>query len=200
MTRAATLAPPVNVEQNLERKTSCEPIGTRFRCRCRVLCVVFVAPRALTDRRTSLYLEGGVIFGSARILVVDLLTGRLPAELVTGVLVLRGHRITETSQEVGRRWLGSAFGSIDVDGLCVCVSLKAFILRLLRQKNRTAFIKAFSGAPVSFTRGFARVDRVMRSLFVRHLMLWPRFQVAASPSGFPFFGHFRLLFLLWTAC
>lgn len=119
-------------------------------------------PRFLTGEcgvndRTSLYLEGGVIFGSARILVVDLLTGRLPAELVTGVLVLRGHRITETSQE-------------------------AFILRLLRQKNRTAFIKAFSGAPVSFTRGFARVDRVMRSLFVRHLMLWPRFQATVQAT------------------
>lgn len=48
-------------------------------------------------------------------------------------------------------------------------------MRLFRSKNKTGFIKAFSGSPISFTAGFCQVSRVMRSLFVRNLYLWPRF-------------------------
>ena len=107
--------------------------------------------------RQSVYMEGGVIFSSSRILVVVMLMGRLPIELVTGVLVYKAHHVIETSQE-------------------------AFILRLYRQKNKKGFIKAFSSSPVSFTRGFSQVNRVMRSLFVRHLFLWPRFQATIQGS------------------
>lgn len=56
-------------------------------------------------------MEGGVIFSSSRILVVDMLMDRMPIDLITGVLVYKAHRIIETSQE-------------------------AFILRLYRQKNK----------------------------------------------------------------
>ena len=41
---------------------------------------------------------------------------------------------------------------------------------------QTGFVKAFSDNPVAFTSGFCRVERVMKSLFVRKLYLWPRFQ------------------------
>lgn len=61
--------------------------------------------------RQSVYMEGGVIFSSSRILVVDMLMDRMPIDLVTGMLVYKAHRIIETSQE-------------------------AFILRLYRQKNK----------------------------------------------------------------
>ena len=37
------------------------------------------------------------------------------------------------------------------------------------------FIKAFSDSPVSFTAGFCHVERVMKTLFIRKLFLWPRF-------------------------
>lgn len=117
-------------------------------------------------------MEGGVIFSSSRILVVDMLMDRIPVDMVTGILVFKAHKIIETSQE-------------------------AFILRLFRQKNKVffsivllnvvhelkkvidlqkGFIKAFSSSPVSFTRGFSQVSRAMKCLFVRHLFLWPRFQ------------------------
>lgn len=56
-------------------------------------------------------MEGGVIFSSSRILVVDMLMERLPIDLVTGVMVYKAHKVIETSQE-------------------------AFILRLYRQKNK----------------------------------------------------------------
>ena len=75
---------------------------------------------------------------------------RIPAHLVTGLMVYRAHRIIDSCQE-------------------------SFILRLYRQKNKTGFVKAFSGSPVSFSQGFCQVERVMKNLFIRHLHLWPRY-------------------------
>jgi len=103
-----------------------------------------------TSEREIVYLEGGVLFITTRILVVDFLMDRIPANLITGVLVYRAHRIIDSCQE-------------------------SFILRLYRQKNKKGFVKAFSNSPVSFSQGFCQVERVMKNLFVRHLHLWPRF-------------------------
>ncbi|XP_046400907.1 DNA repair endonuclease XPF [Ischnura elegans] len=119
-------------------------------------------PRVVTSdvhvsERESFYLCGGVIFASARILVVDLLKGRVPVDHITGFLVCRAHRILESCQE-------------------------AFALRLYRQSNKTGFVKSFSNCPEAFTVGFARVERVMRALFARNLLLWPRFHATVASS------------------
>ena len=66
-----------------------------------------------------------MLFVTTRILVVDMLMERLPINLVTGILVVRGHKTAEPCQE-------------------------SFILRLFRQKNKTGFIKAFSSSPGAF--------------------------------------------------
>ena len=58
-----------------------------------------------------MYLAGGVLFVSSRILVVDLLKDRVPVSLVTGLLVCRAHTLLESCQE-------------------------AFAIRLYRQKNK----------------------------------------------------------------
>ena len=42
--------------------------------------------------RESVYLRGGVLFVTSRILVVDMLTKRLPIHLVTGIVVYRAHK------------------------------------------------------------------------------------------------------------
>ncbi|XP_072337890.1 DNA repair endonuclease XPF [Scyliorhinus torazame] len=117
-------------------------------------------PRIITNEipsndRYTVYTEGGVLFVTSRILVVDFLTDRIPANLITGILVYKAHRIIESCQE-------------------------AFILRLYRQKNKQGFIKAFTDNAVAFSLGFCRVERVMRSLFVRKLYLWPRFHIAVG--------------------
>lgn len=104
-----------------------------------------------TSEREIVYLEGGVLFITTRILVVDFLMDRIPSHLITGVLVYRAHRIIDSCQE-------------------------SFILRLYRQKNKKGFVKAFSSSPVSFSQGFCQVERVMKNLFIKHLHLWPRFQ------------------------
>ena len=42
--------------------------------------------------RASIYLEGGVLFITTRILVVDMLVERIPVHLVSGILVYRAHK------------------------------------------------------------------------------------------------------------
>lgn len=119
-------------------------------------------PRTVTSdiqstERYNVYTEGGVLFVTSRILVVDFLTDRIPAHLISGILVYRAHKIIESCQE-------------------------AFILRLFRQKNKTGFIKAFSDKAISFSSGFCQVERVMRNLFVKKLYLWPRFQASVNTA------------------
>ncbi|XP_033737580.1 DNA repair endonuclease XPF-like [Pecten maximus] len=109
-----------------------------------------------TDRQ-NVYMQGGVLFITSRILVVDLLTDRVPLDHVTGILVYKAHRIVESGQE-------------------------AFILRLFRQKNKNGFIKAFTDNACAFTVGFAHVERTMKNLFVRKLFLWPRFHASVASS------------------
>jgi DNA excision repair protein ERCC-4 len=49
--------------------------------------------------RKTLYLRGGCVFVTSRILVVDLLHGRLGRGSVAGVLLLHAHRVWEDSLE-----------------------------------------------------------------------------------------------------
>lgn len=124
-----------------------------------------------------MYLDGGVLFVSGRIFVVDLLKNRVPLNLMTGILVYRAHNILNSFQE-------------------------AFALRLFRQNNKvkslrrlldpgsliispffqTGFIKAFTNSSLAFTVGYSQVERVMKSLFVKQLYLWPRFHAIVSNS------------------
>lgn len=119
-------------------------------------------PKVITNEYTPqhreiVYLEGGVLFLSSRILVVDLLKNRIPIDKITGFLVYRAHSILESCQE-------------------------AFAIRLFRQKNKVGFVKAFSSSAQSFTRGFAQVQHIMKTLFVCNLYLWPRFHATVKSS------------------
>ncbi|XP_077406225.1 DNA repair endonuclease XPF [Vanacampus margaritifer] len=119
-------------------------------------------PRTVTSEvqgteRYDVYTKGGVLFVTSRILVVDFLTDRIPAHLISGILVYRAHKIIESCQE-------------------------AFILRLFRQKNKTGFIKAFTDKATAFSSGFCQVERVMRNLFVKKLYIWPRFQASVNTA------------------
>lgn len=104
----------------------------------------------LSSERRNMYFKGGVFFVTSRILVVDMLTKRLPIDYVTGIIVQRAHKTGISSQE-------------------------SFILRLFRENNSAGFIKGFSDRPTAFMSGFAQVERIMKQLFVRKLYLRPRF-------------------------
>jgi DNA excision repair protein ERCC-4 len=51
-----------------------------------------------TDRQ-DIYLGGGVMFVTSRILVVDMLQNRIPMELISGIIVTHAERLTETCSE-----------------------------------------------------------------------------------------------------
>ena len=68
----------------------------------RVMSLVAVTPWKASQYnvcrcRESLYLAGGVLFVTSRILVVDMLTKKLPIHLVTGIVVYRAHKYVMVS-------------------------------------------------------------------------------------------------------
>ncbi|KAG0345703.1 hypothetical protein BG005_001192 [Podila minutissima] len=107
--------------------------------------------------RSDLYRFGGVMAITSRILVMDLLTGRIPVHLITGILVANAHRVTATTTE-------------------------AFILRLYRQGNSQGFVKAFSDQPEVISAGFATLEKTLKLLYLRKVNLWPRFHLTVTES------------------
>ena len=105
--------------------------------------------------RIELYNKGGAFSITSRILIVDMLNDRVPLHKVAGIVVNNAHRLTETCAE-------------------------AFIVRLFRQANRAGFVRAFSDRPQAMSSGFAKTERIMKSLFVRRLYIWPRFHLSVS--------------------
>ncbi|XP_027360566.1 DNA repair endonuclease UVH1 isoform X2 [Abrus precatorius] len=105
--------------------------------------------------RHALYSSGNIFFITPRILIVDLLTNKLPTSKISGLVLLNAHSLSETSTE-------------------------AFIVRIFRSLNRDAYVRAFSDKPHAMVSGFAKAERAMKCLHVRKLHLWPRFQVYVS--------------------
>jgi DNA excision repair protein ERCC-4 len=108
-------------------------------------------------QRKAIYLQGGPIFITSRVLIVDLLKKRLPSHLIAGFVVNQAHYLSETSTE-------------------------AFILRTYRQTNKTGFIKAFSEHPLELSGGFNTMAKVMRNAFLTKVFLWPRFHKIVQES------------------
>ena len=107
--------------------------------------------------RQRLYLAGGVLSVTCRILLVDLLNKVIAADLVSGLVLCDAHRCDDESAE-------------------------AFIVRLYRQGNAHGFLKAFSDEPAAFSSGFFGLDKIMRALHLRSLQLYPRFHLAVQRS------------------
>lgn len=107
------------------------------------------------EERVVLYRSGGVLAVTSRILVTDLLKGLVPMHLVTGLMILNAHKVTETSAE-------------------------AFVIKLFREENKIGFIKAFSDSPESFTQGFNKLGKSLKYLHLRRLFLWPRFHFSVK--------------------
>lgn len=51
---------------------------------------------------------------------------------------------------------------------------EAFIARLFRKQNRIGFVKAFSDEPMDFQKGFGKLEKIMKLLFVEKVFLYPR--------------------------
>ncbi|KAI5961113.1 rad16 [Candida margitis] len=117
---------------------------------------VTVSGESQSSKRKLIYSEGGIISITPRVLVVDILSGILDVNDITGLFVLHAERIKETSND-------------------------AFIISLFRDKNEWGFIKAFSDEPESFT-GFTPLATKLKVLRVANVILWPRFHVTVTQS------------------
>lgn len=124
--------------------------------KCRGLSLVNTESMSVTTRQ-RLYARGGIISITSRILIVDMLSGLLNADTVTGLVLLHADSVVATSTE-------------------------AFIVRIFRQQNKSGFLKAFSDSPESFVRGFSPLSTMMRNLFLRKPALYPRFHVTVAKS------------------
>lgn len=108
--------------------------------------------------RLRAYERRGVVCITERILLGDLLRGKLLAESVGGVILTRAERVRELSPP-------------------------AFVLRLLRDRApRTTFVKAFTEDAESMASGFGTIEKAMNTLQVSRVSLWPRFHVTVGSS------------------
>ncbi|KAG5372418.1 DNA repair protein [Yarrowia sp. C11] len=106
----------------------------------------------LASERVRMYRAGGVFSITSRVLIVDMLRGYIDVPQISAVVILNAHRATEAS-------------------------LEAFILRVLKQDNPWATIKALSDQPERFIRGFSPLTQMQKNLFVKKTRLWPRFHL-----------------------
>lgn len=107
-----------------------------------------------TTKRRLAYQKGGALSISSRILVVDLLTGIISPQDITGIVVIHCERVKETSNE-------------------------SFIVNLYKDGNDWGFVKAISDEPESFT-GFTPLATKLKVLRLLNVFLWPRFHVEVS--------------------
>lgn len=109
------------------------------------------------EKRRQLYLSGGIFSVTSRILIVDLLSGVVHPNKITGMMVLNVETLRDFSNE-------------------------SFILEMYRSKNKWGFIKAFSESPESFVMEFSPLMKKMKDLRLKNVLLWPRFRVEISQS------------------
>lgn len=101
------------------------------------------------EERALALAAGGIFAVSARVLVPDLLAGRVLPETLDGIVVNHAHTVGELSAE-------------------------AFALRLYRQKSEKGFVYGLSDKPEAFLRGQASIEKVMQRCFANELEVWPR--------------------------
>ena len=105
--------------------------------------------------RLRLYDSSSCLCVTTRILVVDLLSGRLDPGHVSGIVVLNAHNVSESSGE-------------------------GFVVKLYRTKGGTGFVRAFSEHPMALTSEFAKAEKVLKALHCNNFQLWPRFRTAVQ--------------------
>ncbi|GBE59877.1 DNA repair protein [Babesia ovata] len=117
------------------------------------MCVKIPQPRfidgtVVAQEREKMYIEGGIFGLPPRILLVDLLTAKLAPELVSGIIIVNAHRMMQDYNI-------------------------PFLIKLLRTRNRLAFIKAMTDNVVSLREG-RKLSFILKSLFTADCFIFPR--------------------------
>ncbi|AGO10642.1 AaceriAFR456Cp [[Ashbya] aceris (nom. inval.)] len=108
-------------------------------------------------QRTEVYSGGGIISVTSRILIVDMLSGIIHPNVVTGLFIMHADLLTNYSTE-------------------------SFIVDIYREHNRWGFIKAVTESPESLVTDFSPLLRKMKDLKLQRILLWPRFHADVSSS------------------
>jgi len=143
--------PPEEVEL-LVRRADSDPGWTGGRARLST-----AGSEMGVEERAAAFALGGVFAVNARVLVPDLLAGRVVPEAVDGLIINHAHTIGELSAE-------------------------AFVLRLCRSGSRYGFVRALSDRPDLFRQGQSQVDKIMQRCFVHNLEVWPRIRQEVQNS------------------
>jgi DNA excision repair protein ERCC-4 len=106
-----------------------------------------IGPDFSVDDRAAAFSRGGAFIANARLLVPDMLSGRLVPGTIDGIFVNHVHGVGELSAD-------------------------AFVLRLFRLSNTRGFIRAVSDVPDAFSR--VQVEKVMQRCFLNDMEVWPR--------------------------
>lgn len=132
------------------------------------------------SERSALYARGGTFVVTSRILIVDLLQGTARSRDIDGMLVAHAERVMgEKSTEAfilrifrSQRYLASVSGAATTVGNDPSSSSSV---------GGSGFIKAFSDDASTLVSGsFAKVDKVLKSLQVQRLFLYPRFHASVA--------------------
>ena len=81
--------------------------------------------------RKEIYLQGGVLFVTSRIVVVDMLTDRIPVDKISGIIVTHAHKCGIVCDRSLDGIMYHVMNFIRV----LDTSTEAFIMRLYREKN-----------------------------------------------------------------
>lgn len=109
------------------------------------------------DKRRQLYSNGGIISISNRVLVTDILSNVIDANLITGIVIMHAEMISQYSMD-------------------------RFIVNLYKNKNDWGFIKAVSDDPEKCCKGFQPLQTTLKYLKLEKSFLWPRFHVGVTES------------------
>jgi len=109
--------------------------------------------------RREMYLQGGIISVTHRILMTDFLTQLIPMEVITGIIILNAHDIREGMEEfLVRKYAEQSGGA----------------------KPKQGFVLAFTDQPARIPQGLNRLETLMQRLRLKQLWLWPRFHLAVK--------------------
>ena len=130
--------------------------------------------------REIMYRRGGVFIITSRILIVDLLTNIAQPADIEGILVAHAEHVTEQSTEAfilriyrtQRAWLTTSTTSAPNHSIADGTVENCGSPTLTKAAG---FVKAFTEDPASLMAGFSKVDKILKSLRVRKIYLYPRF-------------------------
>ena len=132
---------------------------------------------------------GNVVCITSRILIVDLLSGIIQSHQIYGMIVVHAHTVTEQSTEafILRIYKSQLYNQQHQQQQSLMIPAKASTTSPKDDNDEDhaavtrkgyGFIKAITDNADALISGFAKVDKILKALYVRKLYLYPRFHHA----------------------